>query len=399
MQKIERIGCKPNKRRSRRDSLDHLFDQGSQVVHKYVGNSMIQNNSIKNNVFWGLKDNWWKQMYDGRYHKFGSEVFDKGLHDESKVEPGFYNSIKNASEYAAEQIGQPLTIGCYKRIHQLACAHFPHVKRNQINVDKENIDKFRNTDCSFLRNLVKHPYEYENEEQSIKRKLGFVLLHRVRLNVLLKDEIKTVSGCKKELDELLPLQSKERIVNQYTKTDFTSKGIDIRDLLEKGNPIYEQAIESKGKVVEQLEVTQKKLNLAQPFASLKIDASHEETLVRINYNYQNPTEIEETIHKLINDYNEKIQKFPSNPVERSPEENELALKYIAELFQNLEWLHPFFDGQGRTDLVLLAKLLTENGFNPSILYNPYYSTFEPLEKWISYLKKGMEAWKREKENI
>jgi len=84
---------------------------------------------------------------------------------EGNVEPGFYNSIKNASEYAAEQIGQPLTIGCYKRIHQLACAHFPHVSRNQINVDKENIDNFRNTNCSCFRDLVKHPYEYENEEQ------------------------------------------------------------------------------------------------------------------------------------------------------------------------------------------------------------------------------------------
>jgi len=216
----------------------------------------------------------------------------------------------------------------------------------------------------------------------------------------LEDKIKTETGCKKELDELLPLQSKERIVNQFTKNDyFIRKGIDIKDLLEKGNPIYEQAIESKEKIAEQLEATQKKLNLAKPFASLKINASSEENLVHINYNYQNPTEIEEAIHKLIDDYNEKIKKLPSNLIERSMEENEFALKYIAELFQNLEWLHPFFDGQGRTDLVLLAKLLTENGFNPSILYDPYYSTFEPLEKWISYLKEGMEAWKREKENI
>lgn len=360
---------------------------------------MIQNNSTANNVFWGLKDNWWKQIYDGKYHQFGSEVFDKGLH-EGKVEPGFYNSIKNASEYAAEQIGQPLTIECYKRIHQLACAHFPHVNRNQINVDKENIDNFRNTSCVCFRNLVKHPYEYENEEQANKRRLGFVLLHSVRWNLLLEDKIKTETGCKKELDELIPPQSKERIVNHFTKTDyFTSKGIDIRDLLEKGNPIYEQAIESKEKVTEQLEATQKKLNLAKPFASLKINASGGETLVHINYNYQNPIEIEEALQKLISDYNEKIKKLSSNPVERSTEENELALKYIAELFQNLEWLHPFFDGQGRTDLVLLAKLLTENGFNPSILYDPYYSSFEPLEKWVSYLKEGIEAWKREKENI
>lgn len=81
---------------------------------------------------------------------------------------------------------------------------------------------------------MKHSYEYENEEQLNKRRLGFVLLHHVRWNLLLEDKIKTETGCKKELGELLPLQSKKRIVNQFTKTDyFTSKGIDIRDLLEK----------------------------------------------------------------------------------------------------------------------------------------------------------------------
>ena len=186
---------------------------------------------MANNIFWGLGDNWWKQIYDGKYHQFGSEVFDKGLH-EGKVEPGFYNSIKNASEYAAEQIGQSLTIECYKRIHQLACAHFPHVSRNQINVDIENIDNFRNTNCSWFRNLVKHSYEYENEEQSKKRKLGFVLLHGVRWNLLLNDKIETKTGCKKELDELLSLQTKERIVNLFNGTDYyISKGVDIKDLL------------------------------------------------------------------------------------------------------------------------------------------------------------------------
>jgi hypothetical protein len=360
---------------------------------------MLQNDSTMSNVFWGLKENWWKQLYDGKYHQFGPEVFDKGLH-KGEVEPGFYSSIKNASEYAVIQMGKPLTTECYKKIHQLACEHFSYVSRNQINVDKEHIDNFRNTNCSCFRNLVKHSYEYENKEQLKKRRLGFVLLHSVRWNLLLEDKIKIETGCKKELDKLLPLQSKERIINQFTKNDyFIRKGIDIKDLLEKGNPIYEQAIESKEKVAEQLEATQKKLSFAKPFASLKIKASGEEILVQINYNYQNPTEIEEVIHKLINDYNEKIQKLPSNHIERSREENELALKYIAELFQNLEWLHPFFDGQGRTDLVLLAKLLTENGFNPSILYHPYYSTFEPLEKWISYLKEGIEAWKKEKDNI
>jgi fido (protein-threonine AMPylation protein) len=69
---------------------------------------------------------------------------------------------------------------------------------------------------------------------------------------------------------------------------------------------------------------------------------------------------------------------------------------IADLFQLLEWLHPFFDGQGRTDLVLMAKLLSEQGFNPTILDQPYTSTWSSFPKWKEYLRQGMEHWRQEK---
>ena len=68
---------------------------------------------------------------------------------------------------------------------------------------------------------------------------------------------------------------------------------------------------------------------------------------------------------------------------------------IARLFQILEWRHPFPDGQGRTDLTLLRKILTEHGFNPAILEYPYVSTFSTLEGWVKYLKEGMEKWQVE----
>ena len=41
-------------------------------------------------IYCGLgEENWWKQLYDGRYHYLGPQVFDKGLHLYEK-EPGFY---------------------------------------------------------------------------------------------------------------------------------------------------------------------------------------------------------------------------------------------------------------------------------------------------------------------
>ncbi len=354
---------------------------------------MTQSSTVMNNVFWGLNEDWWKQIYDGKYHQFGCEVFDKGLHGNNK-EPGFYSSIKRASEYASQQMGNLLTIECYKRIHQLACEHFLYVERNAINVDKNDIDKFRNTYCSCFRNLMKDNYEYENSEQSEKRRQSFVLLNQIRWDLLLRDGIETKMGSKEELNRLPP-EIRERIFQKFTNADFFTKKMDVVGFFEKGNLCYEEALESMEKVKEQLSSSQIERNLPKPLVSLKIDATGEEKLVFVNYNYQNPIEIEEALHKLINDYNEKIRGINSDPYQRNVEENELALKCIAELFQNLEWLHPYFDGQGRTDLVLLAKLLTENGFNPCILYFPYFSTFEPLEKWVSYIKEGMEAWKKE----
>lgn len=72
------------------------------------------------------------------------------------------------------------------------------------------------------------------------------------------------------------------------------------------------------------------------------------------------------------------------------------LDLIAYLYQALEWVHPFPDGQGRTDLVVLSKLLCEEGFNPPILDDPYISTFAPFSEWRDYLANGIELWKKEK---
>lgn len=359
---------------------------------------MIQSSSAMSQVFFGLKENWWKQVYDGEYHRYGWEVFDKGLHGRN-VEPGFYNSIKKASEYAGEQLGSPLTIECYKRIHTIACAHFPEVDRRVINVDKADIDNFRNNPCGSARNLAKEPYHPENSEESEIRRINFALLYRVQEALRLNERISTETGSKREWDAH-PLECRKRVMSLFMEDEnyFKKKGFDVRRFFDKGNPFYESVIQSKESVTKQLKTTQKKLKLSKPFATLRIDASNEEILVFIKYNYKDPEKIEKILHLLIDQFNKKMRSLPSNPNDRSIEENKFALGMIAELFQNLEWLHPFFDGQGRTDLVLLAKLLTEQGFNPSILYYPYFSTFEPLEKWIAYLEKGIEAWKKERED-
>ncbi len=65
---------------------------------------------------------------------------------------------------------------------------------------------------------------------------------------------------------------------------------------------------------------------------------------------------------------------------------------IAKLYKRLELLHPPRDGSGRTNTALVNKILTEYGFSPAILDNPYVSTTYGLARWTQYLKEGVEKW-------
>lgn len=338
----------------------------------------------------GIKDHWWKQVYDGKYHSYGPDVFDEGLH-EKNVEPGYFASIKKATEYVGEHLGEPLILAHYKKIHELACSHFPQLNPIVINVTKENIDRFRNTSVSCYRNVVHDVYEELDSIQFKNRKKHFSQLHGIRWSLFLDDKIELQTGSKVEL-ATIPDDCKQRLVKAY------GSKVDVAGILKNGNPYLEEVITSTNAVNLQLKGVQEKLGLTEPFASLKINAAGEETIVNVSYLQSDPEEIEKILQLLFQEYNQQMQALPA-PKDRNTEENKYALTFVAELFQNLEWLHPFFDGQGRTDLVLLSQLLVENGFNPAILYMPYLSTFEPLDKWISYLENGVEAWKIERDNL
>lgn len=71
---------------------------------------------------------------------------------------------------------------------------------------------------------------------------------------------------------------------------------------------------------------------------------------------------------------------------------ERACRLIADLFGQLEWAHPWTDGQGRSDLVTLNGLLCQAGLHPAILEVPYYSSGCPLDLWLAYLKVGLKKW-------
>ncbi len=69
--------------------------------------------------------------------------------------------------------------------------------------------------------------------------------------------------------------------------------------------------------------------------------------------------------------------------------NDERIKYIALFYQRLDWIHPFQDGQGRTDIIFLSWLLCKYGFNPPILAEPYYSSMNTLDNWTIYLNRAL----------
>lgn len=365
----------------------------------FLGFRMAYTAAEMRSTFWRLGDNWWKQIYDGKYHSFGADVFDLGLHGSGRTrgiaEPGYYASVKKAAEFASMELGKQLTKEMYLRIHSLACEHFSDVDQKVINVEKDKIHQFRAVHCGCSQNLVTDSNEAEDKYQAKMKKYSFIFIHSLRMNLQNKYHITTESGSKQELEKI-PVEIKSGICSELTRNGFfAAKGVNSVDILNNGYVFYENAFTALNQINIELANLQQKLHHSKPLATLTLNSSLDTPFITINYNFMNPVEIEEIVSQLIINYNDIINSLPEDTTLRNEEQNQQALRAIAELFQHLEWLHPFYDGQGRTDLVLLAKLLTENGFNPSILYQPYFSTFEPLDKWTHYLKKGIEAWKIE----
>lgn len=87
---------------------------------------------------------------------------------------------------------------------------------------------------------------------------------------------------------------------------------------------------------------------------------------------------------------EAYSKLNKQDVETIKSEyQERAIFLIGRLFAELEWLHPWIDGQGRTDLINLSGLLCREGLHPPILDFPYFSSTSFLEDWLVYLKEGL----------
>jgi hypothetical protein len=93
----------------------------------------------------GLGDKKWMEIIDGKQHKYGKYVFDKGLHGRA-VEPGFILSFENNVVPLIEaHLGTRTTPEFFLAVHEAACWHFDGDRTDTL-MGPEKIGVFRGED-------------------------------------------------------------------------------------------------------------------------------------------------------------------------------------------------------------------------------------------------------------
>ena len=341
-------------------------------------------------IFWGLGKNWWKQHIDGRHHKYGPYVYDKGLHDFTK-ERGYLLSSYAACKMASspEHLMNDPNVEFYKALHSKACCHFDgkvvKAGSDKVGVFFANLgDKCCNSSKTYL--FCSTPEENDALFQVFSHYDAYD-----DFPFFPKDEPPTLE----ELTLLYFPYFKKLNPSVYDEDvpveDFIEDYYEAQAWLKE---FQDQAEEKRVQMNAYIAETSALLGLSHPMVILESVPEGFSTAYAspnvIAFYLCKDEELEPLVKKLFDAYNESMA---------IAEISEEKLYLIADLFQALEWIHPFADGQGRTDLILLNKELCRHGFTPAILDNPYVSTFCSLDDWVNYLKVGMEKWQAEERRL
>ena len=343
--------------------------ENSSKYHSVFNSEYPVSKGLAEKKFSALGENWWKQIYDGKYHSLGKMVFDEGLHKRDK-EPGFYESALKAFNYAKENLGKKVSVEFYQSLHKIACGHFQG-KKNNTGMNSSEAGVFR----KISKFVLCTPFLVSNIVS---------ILDRNSLNF---------SNRSKSLQDFESLRAYngDNLSYESLLYDFRYEGKDITAF-----DYFEYLLNSNYKdVSDYIKKLEKDSALSHSLPQIKLNKEY-------LYIFYRHADFDVLVKSIFTKFNEeiseidtKLQSSDSLSKEKTNELLEDKLILIADLYQKLEWIHPFRDGQGRTDLILLSKLLAENGFTPAILNEPYVSSFVPLKTWVQYLKEGMLAWKTE----
>ncbi len=382
-------------------------------------------------TYWSLGTMWWKQLIDGWAHKYGPMVFDEGLYKGSFCEPGYLEGIKAASRFFTDNFDKPFSLDLYKAIHAHACSHFATSKPYE-----ESGVVANSANNSFRTIQESSKYDF-SDYQAVPPEM--------RQFTLLSDMWNKVSDAQADLrnEEVRALIANLSLeVNGYYKKIAAKPPVAVKVLEKKSQSAIQEAKKLLETIahpsipddpdalcsilhIKSMMILPKVQQIAEDyikrmnryFEIITFGLSLMEPLVQCAYWTANifrviypprSAGLQEFISKqIINNFNRNLTCLQKRtcialrartPVTQLKQEyQDEACKLIADLFGQLEWAHPWTDGQGRTDLITLNGLLCQEGLHPAILYHPYYSTGCPLDQWLLYLKAGLKKWEQVKE--
>ncbi len=384
--------------------------------------------------YWSLGAQWWKQIIDGKYHRYGPMVFDEGLHGKH-VEPGYLKGIEMASHFFVDHFEKEFSLDLYKETHHIACAHFkPEKDRdNGMICASSEIDLFRTAGeecrgnkiesdeykqvetkrevirklCSQLNLAVNALQETNEKDNELYEDPRFLAMLK-RKGIQLPEGKKTSEMKQKDLEEAI-IKTKEALGEQWVQPCNENESTELLKLL---NAEDEKLCVQMKEIIHDIdEAMQRKfssiaerLGLEKPFVECGI--SSDLTMVIYYLKSDKSLNYEEITQKLIAEFNFNLQSLQETAYHKiqsagsecpdkefiedvKKEYQEAVTPLIAQLYAELEWAHPWIDGQGRTDLIVLNGLLSREGIHPCILNEPYYSTGNGGDLWVNYLKGGI----------
>lgn len=363
------------------------------------------------NIFFSLGDDWWKQIIDYDCHHHGKWVFDKGLHG-GTVEPGFFDGIEKASHLFCDNFNLKFDLELYHKIHHAACQHF-NGKSNGTRCESHEIDKFRNVArMSYASIPIQKSYSslfYQISQLQLLIKSNNDLLQEAKEEnpssceeVLEDNKLEQNSYLEEMLENYKSIMPKK--FHEMTSDENLSKTLAELEAELKAIAVCKDFADKMNREIAKVE---KRLSIRGAFVCY----TETEKDARIDYMEQISSSFcENTAKKCFDLFNESLCELQRDIFQRIPHTiskesllTRIALKkeyqnrvvpLIGQLFQELDWLHPYFDGQGRTDLISLQGSLSKEGVHPALLQQPYFSSSSALDEWIDYLQSSLKGFEQ-----
>jgi hypothetical protein len=143
-------------------------------------------------IYFAIGHEKWREAIDGKDHKHGSEVYDKGLH-KGNSEPGFMQSMQKAFVFVGDHLGEPTTVEFYLNLHRVVCGHFKGKETSTL-MGEDGIGVFRDSTQGVKWAGLEDSYVISDEARKTFEsfKLGVISEKTMLYQTMAAGEVKTL---------------------------------------------------------------------------------------------------------------------------------------------------------------------------------------------------------------